>query len=123
MKPTIFYRYSPEDLKTAREMVRKQYEEFVTSYGKDWVVYPDGLAMAAAWQKEAKAKIAALPEDERERFMEKHGLKTPSPQITLPPDLVESKNGIGVYFNTEEGQGSSWTSTTSCRGSRNGEET
>ena len=60
MLPAIYYRYSPEDLKKARELVRQQYEEFVTRHGKDWVAYPDGLAMAADWQKAAKEKIASL---------------------------------------------------------------
>lgn len=101
--PTIYYRYSPEDLKKAREMVRQQYEEFVASHGKDWVVYPNGLMMAADWQNSAKAKIAALPEDERNRLMEKHGLRAPSPEMNIPRDLLESKNGIGVYFNPDEG--------------------
>ncbi len=103
MQPTIYYRYSPEDLKKAREMVRKQYEEFVASHGNDWVVYPDGLSMAADWQKSAKAQIAALPEDERKRFFEKHGSKAASPEMNIPRDLLESKNGIGVYFNPDEG--------------------
>jgi len=103
MQPTIYYRYSPEDLKKAREMVRKQYEEFVASHGRDWVLYPDGLLMAADWQNRAKAKIAALPEDERRRFVEKHGLKAASPEMNIPRDLLESKNGIGVYFNPNEG--------------------
>jgi hypothetical protein len=102
-QPTIYYRYSPEDLKKAREIVRKQYEEFVASHGNDWVVYPDGLSMAADWQASAKAKIAALPEEERKRFFEKHGLKAASPEMNIPRELLESKNGIGVYFNPNEG--------------------
>ncbi len=102
-KPKIYYRYSPADLKRAREMVRKQYEEFVASRGNDWVLHPDGLSMAADWQKSAKAKIAALPEDERKRFFEKHGSKAASPEMNIPRDLLESKNGIGVYFNPDEG--------------------
>jgi hypothetical protein len=103
MKPAIYYRYSPDDLKKARELVRDQYDEFVTRHGKDWVAYPDGLAMAADWQKAAKEKIAALPPRERERVMKKHGLKTPSPAMNLPRELLESKDGIGVYFNPDEG--------------------
>jgi len=102
-QPTIYYRYSPEDLKKAREMVRQQYEEFVASHSNSWVVYPDGLMMAADWQESVKAKIAALPEDERKRLLEKHGLKAPSPAMNIPRDLLESKNGIGVYFNPNEG--------------------
>ena len=75
----------------------------MASHGKDWVVYPDGLTMAADWQKAAAAKFAAIPEDERKRLMKKYGLKTPAPQINLPPDLLEANDGIGVYFNPDEG--------------------
>ena len=103
MRPAIYYRYSPEDLEKARGLVRRQYDEFVARHGKDWVAYPDGLAMAADWQKAAKEKIASLSPAERKKLMEKHGLKTPSPEMSLPPDLLESKDGIGVYFNPEEG--------------------
>jgi hypothetical protein len=103
MLPAIYYRYSPEDLKKARELVHRQYEEFVTRHGKDWVAYPDGLAMAADWQKAAKEKIASLSPRDRERVMKKHGLKSPSPAMNLPRELLESKDGIGVYFNPEEG--------------------
>jgi hypothetical protein len=79
-KPTIFYRYSPEDLEKAREFVRRQYEDFVARHGRDWVVFPDGLAMAADWQRAAEDKIAALPPDERKRLMKKYGLKKPRPR-------------------------------------------
>ena len=103
MRPAIYYRYSPEDLEKARGLVRRQYDEFVARHGKDWVAYPDGLAMAADWQKAAKEKIASLSPAERKKLMEKHGLKTPSPEMSLPPDLLDSNDGIGVYFNPEEG--------------------
>ena len=102
-QPMIYYRYSPGDLKQAREMVRRHHEEFVASHGKDWVVYPDGLTMAADWQKSLTAKIAAIPEDQRKRLVEKHGLKTASLEMNMPRDLLESNNGIGVYFNPNEG--------------------
>ena len=101
--PAIFYRYSPQELKRARESVRRQYEEFVTSHGNDWVSYPDGLMMAADWKKSAEAKIAALPEDKRKELIAKHGMKAPSPNINIPRELLESKNGIGAYFNPNEG--------------------
>jgi len=100
----IYYRYSPDHLKKAREMVRRHYEEFLASHDKGWVVYPDGLMMAADWQRSTKAKIAALPEDEQKRLVEKHGVKALSPEVNIPRDLLESKNGIGVYFNPDEGR-------------------
>jgi hypothetical protein len=101
--PAIYYRYSPTELKTARESLRRQYEEFVASHGNDWVVYPDGLMMAADWQKSAKEKFAALPEDKQQELMAKHGMKAPSPNISIPRELLDSKNGIGVHFNPNEG--------------------
>jgi hypothetical protein len=101
--PAIYYRYSPEELKKARESVRGQYDEFVASHGDDWVVYPDGLAMAADWKKSAEAKIAGLPDDERKELIAKHGMKAPSPNINIPRELLESNNGIGMYFNPNEG--------------------
>jgi hypothetical protein len=101
--PSIYYRYSPEDLERARGLVRRQYDEFVERHGEDWVAYPDGLAMAADWQKEARRKIAALPPAEREKLMARHGLETGSPRMDLPPDLLGATGGIGVYFNPEEG--------------------
>lgn len=101
--PTIYYRYSPEALRKARAMIREQYEEFVARHGRDWVTYPDGLAMAADWQRAAKAKFEALPPAERAAFLKRHGMKEYSPDFNLPPDLLEAEDGIGVYFNPEEG--------------------
>jgi hypothetical protein len=101
--PTIFYRYSPEALGRARALVREQHEEFVARHGRDWVAYPDGLAMAADWQRSARAKFEALPSAEQKAFLKRHGMKEYSPSFNLPPELVEAEDGIGVYFNLEEG--------------------
>jgi hypothetical protein len=59
--------------------------------------------MAADWHKVAKEKFASLPSRERERVVKKHELKSPSPAMNLPRELLESKDGIGVYFNPDEG--------------------
>jgi hypothetical protein len=37
-------------------------------------------------------------------MMEKYDMKTPSPQMSIPQELLESQDGIGVYFNQAEGQ-------------------
>lgn len=104
LKPDLFYRYSPEELIRAQALVRRQHEEFVTRYGTDWVAYPDGLTMAADWQRAAREKIEAMPSAERQRFMKKHGLKAASPEMQLPRELLDQESGIAVYFNPEEGQ-------------------
>ena len=84
-------------------MVQEQYEEFVARHGRDWVAYPDGLAMAGDWQRSAKAKFESLPSAEQEAFLKRHGMKEYSLSFNLPPDLLEAEGGIGVYFNPEEG--------------------
>jgi uncharacterized protein DUF3843 len=102
--PSIAYRYCKEDLKIARKSVENQYREFVSRHGKDWVVFPDGPALAADWQEAARRRIEALPESRRKQVMEQHGLTESGPIITLPADLQEGANGIGVYCNPEVGQ-------------------
>ena len=104
MRPAIYYRYSPEDLKKARELVRGHYEAFVARHGKDWVAYPDGLAMAADWQREMREKFESLPPGKKKEIKKKHGSGSPMPEMSLPEDLLDSENGIGVYFNPDEGQ-------------------
>ncbi len=104
MRSAIYYRYSPDDLKQARELVRGHYDQFVTRHGKDWVVYPDGLAMAAELQSEMREMIDALPPEKKREFKKKHGSGNVMPRISLPEELLDSDNGIGVYFNPDEGQ-------------------
>jgi Protein of unknown function (DUF3843) len=103
-RPTILYRYSPDALAKARELTRKQYDEFVASHGKDWQVYPSALALAAEIQKSTAAKFAALPEHDRERLVRTHGPQVSrGGTVNLPPELLESSKPIGVYFNPNEG--------------------
>ena len=102
--PSIYYRYSPVDLEKARGLVREQYEAFVARHGKDWVAYPDGLAMAADWQKEMREKVESLSPAKKREFKKKHGSRSPMPEMSIPEDLLDSDNGIGVYFNPDEGQ-------------------
>ena len=65
---TIFYRYRPDVLAKARGFVRGQYQGFVARHGKGWVVFPDALAMAADWQREAREKIDSPPPEKKKRF-------------------------------------------------------
>jgi hypothetical protein len=36
--------------------------------------------------------------------LQKHNITGLSPQMSLPPDMLEARDGIGVYFNPDEGQ-------------------
>jgi hypothetical protein len=70
--------------------------------GSELVVYPDGLAMAADWQKELRASRESYPPEQIQEAVRKHGLKRARPDMHIPPDLREPQRGIGVFLNPEE---------------------
>ena len=101
--PQIVYRYCEQLAEKARAVTHRDYQEFVDYYGTDFVVYPDGYTMAAAMQKFYEKRFASAPKDVVEAFVKKHHLAKPSPKASYPPELLESTNGIGVYFYPDEG--------------------
>jgi hypothetical protein len=60
--------------------------------------------MAEDMHKFHQYQFASAPKEDVEAFLKKHQLSDPSPKIEIPPDLLECKDGIGVFFNPEEGQ-------------------
>jgi hypothetical protein len=100
----ILYRYCPHLAEKAREIVREQYHEFVHYYGKDLVVYADGATMAADLHAFLTHHNASKPKEAVAEVMQKHHLTDLSPHMSVPPDMLEATDGIGVYFNPEEGQ-------------------
>jgi hypothetical protein len=60
--------------------------------------------MAADLQKFHQYQLASVPKAEVEAFLKRHQLADPSPQIEWSSDLLACEDGIGVYFNPEEGQ-------------------
>ncbi len=72
--------------------------------GKDLVVYPDSLSMAADWQREVRWQWEQRPQQEVDEVVRKHGLKEGRPDIKLPQDLLEEKDGLGVFLNPDEGK-------------------
>lgn len=101
--PTIAYRYCDEIAEKAREKVKDHYRGFVEYHGDDLVVYPDGLSMAGDLQKQQRLKYESPPSEVVSSLMKKHNLPGASPRMSFPPELIEDSNGIGVYFNPEEG--------------------
>lgn len=74
-------------------------------YGNDLVIYPDGNALAEAMQQFHRYQMSQIPKENVAAFLKKHDLaEPPAPPITLPPRLLDCHNGIGVYFNPQEGQ-------------------
>jgi len=72
--------------------------------GTDLVVYPDGLTMAADWQKELRAAWESRPPEQIEEVVRRHGLKQGRPDMHIPPDLRDHDRGVGVFLNPEEGK-------------------
>ena len=100
----IVYRYCDSLAQKAREIVGKHFQQFVDYYGTDLVYYPDGAAMAEDLRKFFRYQIAAARADVGAAALQTPDRADAAPAVELPPDLLKSNNGIGVYFNPTEGQ-------------------
>ena len=100
----VAYRYCDQLAEKAKERIKVQYHDFVKYHGADLVVYPDGLSMAADTQKQYRLFYESQHEEEVERVIQKHKLQNPWPKISLPQQILDNTNGIGVFFNPDEGQ-------------------
>ena len=99
----IVSRYDKKLLSRAQESVKSLYEDFKSYYKDDLVYFKDGFSMAAAFQKKEKQKYDALSKDKLTKIMKDNNLKNPFPNMNLSKDLLNSENGIGVFFNPTEG--------------------
>jgi hypothetical protein len=100
----IVYRYNHQLAEKASKAVDLQYHKFMEYHNDDFVIYPDGLSMAADYQKDIRSQWECKPKEEIAKVMEKFKLKAPSPSLSFPDDLIENDRGVGVYFNQDEGQ-------------------
>ena len=73
-------------------------------YGTDLMQYPDGLSMAADWQKEFRRQWESKDQQQVKEVIEKHGLEDDRPEMSIPTNLLEHKNGLGVFINPDEGK-------------------
>jgi hypothetical protein len=101
--PALAYRCRPDLVQKARELVLEQSKDFVEYYGDNLVVFPDGLALAAAEQKRLKSIYEQRPREIIQNVMKRHGLRNPWPTLTFPESFLKHDNGIAVFFNSEEG--------------------
>jgi hypothetical protein len=102
--PQIAYRYCSELAEKARKSIKRHYQEFVESHNNEIAVYPDGLSMAADYQKDVRLQWESQPREVIAEIIEKHKLKDSKPSLSFPPHLLENNKGVGVYFNPEEGK-------------------
>jgi len=60
--------------------------------------------MAANWEKELREQWESRSAQEVKEVIERHGLKNDRPGMELPKDLLEHKDGLGVFLNPDEGK-------------------
>ena len=111
LKPTmkrqnsqILCRYWREYEALVRQRASDLHDAMVAYHGKDLIEYPDGLSMAADWQKEFRHQWESKSPRQVQETIKKHGLKEGRPEMPMPKDLLEHKNGLGVFVNPDEGK-------------------
>ncbi len=102
--PRIVCRYSKEYEARVRQQASELHEWMLGYYGKDLITYPDGLSMAAGWQKEHRQQWKSKPQHEAQEVIKRLGLKKGRPELRIPEDLLGHKDGIGVFFNPDQGK-------------------
>ena len=100
----IICRYWKEYEALVRQRASDLHEAMMAYYGKDLIEYPDGLSMAADWQKEFRCQWESKDQKQVQEAIKKHGLKDGRPEMPMPKDLLEHKNGLGVFINPDEGK-------------------
>jgi hypothetical protein len=101
---SLVYRCSKEHEQKAMEQMAKLHSSALAFYGKDMSVYPDGLSMAADWQRELRQNWASRSPEVIKEVIRKHSLKHNHPSISIPKDILESKDGVGVFLNPDCGK-------------------
>jgi hypothetical protein len=64
--------------------------------------------MAADIQAFLEHQNASKPQEQVDEFLKKHHRSDVTPQTSFPPELLEAKNGVAVYFDADEGQEMMW---------------
>ena len=100
----VVCRYWKDYEHKVRERTRELHEGMMEFYGTDLIRYPDGLSMAADWQREFRRQFESKPKEQVEAVIARHGLKDGLPRISLPDDLLHATGGIGVFLNPDEGK-------------------
>ncbi|MBC8471086.1 MAG: DUF3843 family protein [Planctomycetes bacterium] len=102
--PSIVYRYDREYEMKARKRMPELHAAAMAFYGSDLMIYSDGLSMAADWQKELRRNWESKPQEAVSKAIKQHGLKNNRADISIPKDLLESKEGLGVFLNPDSGK-------------------
>lgn len=101
---SIVCRYDKHYEELVRGRAADYHEFLMNHYGDDLTVFPDGLTMAARWEREFRADWELRSPEQIQQAVEKHGLKNAKPNMPLPEYLLDSDNGIAVFINPDEGK-------------------
>jgi len=99
----IVYRYDKKLLAKAYDSVKGHYDDFKAFFKDDLVIFKDGKSMKLALETKDQQKNDVLSKIGLNLLFNKNKIKDPSPKMNLSNDILESKNGIGLYFNPDEG--------------------
>ena len=100
----LAYRYCGDLSQKARDIVREHHKQFVAHHGDDLAVFSDGLSLAAAAQKRMRALFEKRADGMVADVMRRHGLRNPWPRLKFPDAFLKHRDGIGAFFNPDEGE-------------------
>jgi hypothetical protein len=100
----LAYRYCADLAQKARDAVRQHHRQFVAYHNDDLAVFSDGLSLAAAVQKRMRAVFDTQPREIVADVMKRNGLHNPWPRLQFPDTFLKHRDGIGAFFNPDEGE-------------------
>jgi hypothetical protein len=102
--PAIVYRYRKDLLAQSLATNERIYRNFMTYHGgKEVIVYPDGLSMAADEQRRFRLMYEAQPRETVARLMAEKGMKNPWPEMKYPDHILNCTDGVGLHYERQEG--------------------
>jgi hypothetical protein len=100
--PRIVCRYDKGFEREARKRCLRYYEENIKKHGGPISVFPDGLSLAVAMDREIQAPFRMLSRSAQKNLKAEHKLGERGPSIKFPEDLAKSSHTIGVFFDPVE---------------------
>jgi hypothetical protein len=103
--PTILCRYWKEYEAIVRRQAGRLHARGIEYHGgKNLVSYPDGLTMAADWQREFAHYRDSAPPDAVAKASAAYGLDDGMAHMNLPQDLADEADGVGVFLDPNTGR-------------------
>ena len=101
--PGVAYRYCKELADKAVKNSQRRFEHFVERHGTDLTVFRNGLDMAADLQRAGRELFETATPETTARVMAEHGLAKPWPNLSIPDELLECEEEVGVFYQPDLG--------------------